>query len=171
MPPPPTRPVEDYRQVMQKIEENTDEEVVTDIKGKLSKKVWEQQKVTEFYERKDWENEQEINPTEQILETEDSRTRTKYKRDKDMQTASTRPRNIVQVSEIVTKYIPKPSTSSHKELGEEEKLKSPREKSLNPTREKESRHYDRKIQEEIIEERDKVKLPRQEIRPRQNILV
>ena len=97
MPPPPINEFEDYSQVMQRIEENNEEEEVTNEKGKKSEKVWEQQKVTEFYEMKEKENEQEIIPTEQLLGTEKSSTRTKYNRDKDTQTASTRPRSMVQV--------------------------------------------------------------------------
>ena len=117
---PPISDVEDYRQVMQRIEENNEEEEVTDEKRKKNEKTWEQQKVTNFFEMIDEENEQEKITTEQIV-TENSSTRGKYDRAKDMQTASTRIRSPVQVSETVTKDIHGQSTSPCKEIREEKK--------------------------------------------------
>ena len=102
------------------MEETNEEGEVTDGKRKKNEKIWEQQKVTEFFEMVDEENEQGKITTEQIV-TENSSTREKYDRAKDMQTASTRIRSPVQVSEIVTKVIHGPSTSPRMEIREGKK--------------------------------------------------
>ena len=105
---------------MQRIEETNEEEEVTEKKRKKDEKILEQQKVTNYFEMIDEENEQEIITTEQIV-TENTSTREKYDRDKDMQTASTRICSPVQVSEIVTKVIHGPSTSPRMEIREGKK--------------------------------------------------
>ena len=93
---PPISDVDDYRQVMQRIEETNEEEEVTEKKRKKDEKILEQQKVTNYFEMIDEENEQEKISTEQLV-TENSSTREKYDRDKDMQTASTRTCSMVLV--------------------------------------------------------------------------
>ena len=109
---------------MQRIEETNEEGEVTDEKRKKNEKIWEQQKVTEFFEMVDEENEQGKITTEQIV-TENSSTRGKYDRAKDMQTAITRIHSPVQVSEIVTEGIHGHSTSPRMEICEENKSKQP----------------------------------------------
>ena len=70
--PPPISDVEDYRQAMQRIEETNEEREVTNWKRKKNEKIWEQQKVTHFFEMIDEENVQGKITTEQIM-TENTR--------------------------------------------------------------------------------------------------
>ena len=123
-------------------ESSIDAEEVTDDPKKRPKKERMQQKVTKFYDRKEWGMMREkIVRTEQMTVSRAPITSIVYKGKQDIQTSSTRTRSVVQVSDFALKYKIDPSIGLRRDLVQLEINLIPQVKRINPTNRKTSWPY------------------------------